>query len=206
MRAWLSDGALLMGLGLGFEFDQQDVTLNFMRGRKEGVRCTFNTASSDVHAECCGPRSSDGRSTVACPSYHEESASGAASVSGINRWSPSPWMPTPAASHPATSKRPPLCGRFARHPQMTHAAHRDHRSGRHQHDGRVASTGLLLGGPRPGGLAGMTSRPSRPTAADHRWSSLHCAVAKEAALLTWKLVLTLQRVMLSRRGAPYAPV
>ena len=31
----LSDG-LLMGLGLGFEFDQQDVTLNFMRGRKEG--------------------------------------------------------------------------------------------------------------------------------------------------------------------------
>lgn len=31
----LGDG-LLMGLGLGFKFDQQDVTLNFMCGRKEG--------------------------------------------------------------------------------------------------------------------------------------------------------------------------
>ena len=31
----LSDG-LLIGLGLGLEFDQQDVSLNFMRGRKEG--------------------------------------------------------------------------------------------------------------------------------------------------------------------------
>ena len=31
----LSDG-LLIGLGLGLEFDQQDVPLNFMRGRKEG--------------------------------------------------------------------------------------------------------------------------------------------------------------------------
>ena len=103
----LSDG-LLIGLGLGLKFDQQDVPLNFMRGRKEGPICS-NIAASRRSRQCCGPRSSDERSTVACPSYHEEPVSGAASVSGTNRWSPSAWMPTPAANHPSASKRSRHC-------------------------------------------------------------------------------------------------